>query len=129
MNKAILMGRLVRDPEIRYTQGAKPTSVCRYRIAVSRGYKKDGEPDSDFFTCVAFGGRADFVSKYFKKGSMIAVVGQIQNREYTAKDGTNRRETEIIVTDQYFCGGKDQTQTQAHTDFTEYDSDDDLPFN
>lgn len=128
MNKVILMGRLVADPEMRYTQGAKPTSVCRYRIAVPRQYKRDDREEADFFTCVSFAGRAEFVCKYFRKGSMIAVVGRVENREYNSKDGDTKRTTEIMVEEQFFCGDKGQKSEKPSDDFTAYESDDDLPF-
>lgn len=134
MNNVTLMGRLVRDPELRMGQGEKGTAVCSYRIAVARDFKRDGEPDSDFFNVVAFGARGEFVSKYFHKGDMIALVGRLQNREYTTKAGEKRNETQIIASANHFCGSKasqNQYYTQAAPatpDFTVEDTDDDIPF-
>ena len=78
MNKVILMGRLTRDPEVRYTQGDKPTAVARYTLAVNRTYKRQGEPDADFINCITFGRDAEFVEKYFRQGLRIIISGRIQ---------------------------------------------------
>ena len=75
MNKVILMGRLARDPEVRYSQGATPLAVARFTLAVDRRFKRDGEPSADFITCVAFGKQGEFVERFFKKGQMVRVVG------------------------------------------------------
>ena len=78
MNKVILMGRLTRDPEIRYSQGERSTAVARYSLAVNRTFKRDGDPDADFINCVAFGRQAEFAEKYFHKGIRIVITGRIQ---------------------------------------------------
>ena len=91
MNKVILMGRLTRDPDIRYSQGENATAVARYALAVNRSFKREGEPDADFINCVAFGRAAEFAEKYFKKGSRILISGRIQTGSYTDRDG--RRST------------------------------------
>ena len=83
MNKVILMGRLTRDPEIRYSQGERSTAVARYSLAVNRTFKRDGEPDADFINCVAFGRQAEFAEKYFHKGIRIVITGRIQTGSYT----------------------------------------------
>lgn len=87
MNKVILMGRLTRDPEVRYSQGASQTTVARFTIAVDRRFKREGEPDADFFDCSAFGKQAEFVERYLHKGTKIVLSGRIQNNNYTNKDG------------------------------------------
>ena len=87
MNKVILMGRLTRDPEVRYTQGDNAMAIARYSLAVDRRFKRDGEPDADFINCVAFGKSGEFAEKYLKKGTKVAVVGRIQTGSYTNKDG------------------------------------------
>ena len=115
MNKVILMGRLTKDPEIRYTQGANPMSVCRYSLAVNRQFKRDGEPEADFFNCVTFGKRAEFAGKYLKKGTMIAVVGEIRNNSYTDRDGNKRNSTEIVVNEHYFAGSNQTGGNQSAT--------------
>lgn len=103
MNKVILMGRLTREPEVRYSQGAQGTAVCRYSLAVNRSYKREGEPDADFINIVAFGNRGEFAGKYFKKGMMVAVVGELRISSYTDKDGNKRWSTDVVVTEQHFA--------------------------
>lgn len=110
MNKVILMGRLTRDPEVRYSQGTNPTAVCRYSLAVNRSYKRDGEPDTDFINCVTFGKNAEFVGKYLKKGTMIAVVGELRTGSYTDREGNKRFTTDVVVSEHYFAGGNAQQQ-------------------
>ena len=88
MNKVILMGRLTRDPEIRYSQGEQSTAVARYTIAVDRRFRRDGDQQTaDFINCVAFGRQGEFAEKYFRKGIKIAITGRIQTGSYTNKDG------------------------------------------
>ncbi len=125
MNKVILMGRLTKDPELRYTQGNPGTAVCRYSLAVNRSYKRDGEPDADFFNCVAFGNRGEFANKYLKKGTMIAVVGELRNGSYTDRDGNKRYSTEIVVIEHYFTGSNNQNQSggaSPNPDFAQADN-------
>ena len=78
MNKVVLMGRLTRDPEVRYSQGEKAMAIARYTLAVNRRFKRDGEPDADFIPCVAFGKAGEFAEKYFKQGMRIVISGRIQ---------------------------------------------------
>lgn len=111
MNKVILMGRLTKDPEARYSQGAEGTAVSRYSLAVNRSYKREGEPDADFINIIAFGKRGEFAGKYFKKGMMVAVVGELRIISFTDKDGNKRWSTYVIVTDQYFAGGKKEEES------------------
>ena len=87
MNKVILMGRLTRDPEVRYSGGDNATAVARYSLAVDRRFKRDNEPSADFINCVGFGKTAEFAEKYFRKGMRICVVGRIQTGSYTNRDG------------------------------------------
>jgi len=91
MNKVILMGRLTRDPDIRYSQGENATAVARYALAVNRSFKREGELDADFINCVAFGRAAEFAEKYFKKGSRILISGRIQTG--VTRTGTDGRST------------------------------------
>ena len=86
MNKVILMGRLTRDPDVRYSQGERATAVARYTLAVNRRFKRDGEPDADFINCVAFGRAGEFAEKYFRQGIKIVISGRIQTGSYTNKD-------------------------------------------
>ena len=103
MNKVILMGRLTRDPEVRYGQNGQQTAVCRYSLAVNRSYKREGEPDADFINCVAFGSRGEFAGKYFRKGMMVAVVGELRVSSYDDRDGNRRWSTDVIVSEQHFA--------------------------
>ncbi len=105
MNKVILMGRLTRDPEMRYGQGSS-TAVCRYSIAVDRRFKRDGQPEADFFNCTVFGKGAEFAEKYLKKGTKVVISGSIQNDNYTNKDGQKVYGTQIIVDEQEFAESK-----------------------
>ena len=106
MNKVILMGRLTRDPEIRYSQGERSTAVARYSLAVNRTFKRDGEPDADFINCVAFGRQAEFAEKYFRQGMRVLVSGRIQTGSYTNKEGQRVYTTDIIADDQEFADSK-----------------------
>lgn len=106
MNKVILMGRLTRDPEVRYTQGDNAMAIARYSLAVDRRFKRDGEPDADFINCVAFGKAGEFAEKYLKKGIKIAVVGRIQTGSYTNKDGQKVYTTDVVVEEQEFAESK-----------------------
>ena len=106
MNKVILMGRLTRDPEIRYSQGANSLAIARYSLAVNRSFKRDGEPDADFFNCTAFGRNAEFAEKYLKQGTRILISGRIQQDNYTNKDGQKVYATKIIVDEMEFAESK-----------------------
>ena len=106
MNKVILMGRLTRDPEVRYSQGASQTAVGRFSIAVDRRFKRDGEPDADFFNCTAFGKQAEFVERYLHKGTKILVSGRIQNDNYTNKDGQIVYSVRVMVDEIEFAESK-----------------------
>jgi len=103
MNKVILMGRLTRDPEVRYSQSNEPTAIARYSLAVNRRFKREGEPDADFINCVAFGRQGEFAEKFFKKGQMVSVVGHLQVSSYTDKDGNRRWSTDVIIEEQHFA--------------------------
>ncbi|ONI40493.1 single-stranded DNA-binding protein [Candidatus Epulonipiscium fishelsonii] len=106
MNKVILMGRLTRDPEVRYTQSATPMAVTRYALAVRRTYVREGEPEADFFNIVAFGKPGEFAEKYFKKGQMVAISGRLQQRSWDDPQKGKQYMTEVIVEDQYFAESK-----------------------
>ena len=107
MNKAILMGRLTRDPEIRYSQGDNSMAIARFSLAVDRRYKKQGdETTADFFNCTAFGKQAEFVEKYLKQGTKVVVTGRIQNDNYTNKDGQKVYSVQIIVEEMEFAESK-----------------------
>lgn len=106
MNKVILMGRLTRDPEVRYSQGASQTTVARYSIAVDRRFKREGEPDADFFNCTAFGKQAEFVERYLHKGTKILMSGRVQNDNYTNKDGQMVYSVRILAEEIEFAESK-----------------------
>ena len=106
MNKVILLGRLTKSPEIRYSQGANPVAVARYGLAVRRQFKKDGQPDVDFINIVAFGKAAEFAEKYFQKGQMVAVTGRLQLGSYVNKEGVKVYTTDVIVEEQHFAESK-----------------------
>ena len=103
MNKAILVGRLTRDLEVRYSQGDNATAVARYTLAVDRRFKRDGEPTADFIPCVVFGRSAEFAEKYFRQGMRVSISGRIQTGSYTNKDGVKVYTTEVIVEEQEFA--------------------------
>ena len=106
MNKVILIGRLTRDPEIRYSQGASSTAVGSFSIAVDRRFKRDGEPDADFFDCTAFGKQAEFTEKYLRQGTKIAISGRIQTGSYKNRDGQTVYTTDVVVEEQEFAESK-----------------------
>lgn len=109
MNKVILMGRLVRDPEVRYSNGDNSMAIARYTLAVDRRLKKDGENSADFIGCVAFGKSAEFTEKYLKKGTKIIVTGRIQTGSYTNKDGQKVYTTDVVVEEQEFAESKNNS--------------------
>ena len=109
MNKVILMWRLTRAPEVRYSDGADPLAVARYTLAVNRRMKKNGEQDADFIPCVAFGKAGEFAEKYFKKGQLVAITGRLQVRSWD-KDGERRWSTEVIIEEQHFAEGKHDSE-------------------
>lgn len=92
-----MMGRLTRDPEIRYSQGETQSAVARFRLAVNRAWKREGEADADFFNCITFGPRAEFVERFLRQGTKIVIVGHIQNDNYTNREGKKVYATIIIV--------------------------------
>lgn len=111
MNKVILMGRLTRDPEIRYSSGNEPTAIARYTLAVDRRYKRQGDDQTaDFINCVVFGRGAEFAENYLHQGTKIVAVGRIQTGSYTNKDGHKVYTTEVIVEEQEFAESKAAAQ-------------------
>lgn len=130
MNKVILMGRLVADPELKTTQSG--LSVTQFRLAVKRRFAKaDDAVQADFIDCAAWRNTAEFVCKYFAKGQQVAVVGALQTRKWQDKDGNNRYATEVVVSEVYFAERKKDAaavQTQVGGEFEEVDDDGDLPF-
>ena len=110
MNKVVLMGRLTRDPDVRYSQGENPLAIARYTLAVDRRFSRkdggDGQQTADFISCKAFGRSGEFAEKYFRKGTKICVTGRIETGSYTNKDGVKVYTTEVVVEDQEFAESK-----------------------
>ena len=131
MNKVVLMGRLTRNPDVRYSQGEKATCVARYTLAVNRRFRRDGEQDADFINCVAWRQTGEFIAKHFQKGGMIAVVGSIQSRSWDGNDGKKQYATEVVVDEVYFTGAKKQNnnnqQQTPPQDNSDYYPDPDFP--
>ena len=105
MNKVILMGRLTRDPEVRYSQGESATAVARFTLAVDRRFRRD-DASTDFIGCVAFGRNAEFIEKYFRQGTKALITGRIQTGSYTNRDGQKVYTTDVVVEDQEFAESK-----------------------
>ena len=101
-----MMGRLTRDPEVRYSQGASQTAIARFSLAVDRRWKREGEPDADFFNCTVFGRQADFVEKYLRQGTKVVITGRVQNDNYTNKEGQKVYSVQIIVEEIEFAESK-----------------------
>ena len=137
MNSVQLVGRLVRDPDVRYTQGENPIAVARFTVACNRRFKKEGEQDADFISCVAFGKVSEFIERYFQKGSSIGLNGRIQTGSYTNKDGQKVYTTDVYVESVEFVGSKSENQTsnndasKKNDDFMNIPDniDEELPFN
>lgn len=110
MNKVILMGRLTRDPEVRYSQGAQPLAIARYTLAVDRRDSKQGKQSADFINCIAFGKSGEFAEKYLHQGTKIVVTGRIQTGSYTNRDGQKVYPTDVVVEEQEFAESKKNTQ-------------------
>lgn len=137
MNKCVLIGRLTRDPDVRYTQSEEPTAVARYTLAVDRKYKRDGDATADFINCVAFGRQGEFAEKYLHQGLKIAVIGRIQTGSYTNQEGRKIYTTNVVVEEHDFCEKKADSDAYQNTQ-RETDSDgfmnvpdgieDELPF-
>lgn len=131
------MGRLTKEPEVRYSKGPEPLAVAKYTLAVNRRFKHQGEPEADFINCVAFGKLGEFAERYFTKGQMISITGRLQVRSWEDKNRQKHWTTEVIVEEQYFAEAKkDNTEKipagQPDVDgfypIDESIEDDDLPF-
>lgn len=120
MNKVILIGRLVADPDFHRTSGEKPTTIARYRLAVDRKYKRNGEQSTDFISCVAFGNNGDFAKKYLTKGIKIAIEGHIQTGSYTDKEGNKVYTTDVVVESHEFCESKKSSGNDIPGGYSNY---------
>lgn len=103
MNKVQLMGRLTRDPDVRYSEGNEPLAVARYTLAVDKRYKRQGESSADYISCVAFGKSAQFIEKHVKKGQRIVVCGRLQTRSWEDNNNNKHYVTEVIAEEHYFA--------------------------
>ena len=137
MNKVILMGRLVKEPDVIYSQCAEPLAVARYTLAVNRRFKRQGEPEADFINCVAFGKLGEFAERYFTKGQMVSITGRLQVRSWEDKNRQKHWTTEVIVEEQYFAESKKDNREKIPAGQPDVDGfypidesieDDDLPF-
>lgn len=140
MNKAILMGRLTKEPELKSTQNG--ISRCSFTLAVDRRFKNaDGERETDFINCTAWRGTAEFITNYFRKGQRIAIVGSIQVRSYETDAGERRYITEVVAEEAYFADGYQESKNSTNNsntnnpnpfvsdeEWAEYNDDTDLPF-
>ena len=106
MNKVVLMGRLCKDPEVRYSAGDNSMAIARYTLAVDRRFRRDGEQSADYIGCVAFGKSAEFAEKYLRQGTKMVIVGRIQTGSYTNKDGVKVYTTDVVVEEQEFAESK-----------------------
>ena len=115
MNKVVLMGRLTRDPEVRYSQGENALAIARYTLAVDRRFKRDGEQTADFINCVVFGKSAEFTERYFRQGMRVVVCGRIQTGSYTNRDGVKVYTTEVVVEEQEFAESKNASSANTQS--------------
>lgn len=139
MNKIILMGRLTKDPEVRYSQGNNTIAIARYTLAVDRKFKRDGEPNADFINCIAFGKNGEFAEKYLRKGMKILIEGRWQSGSYTNRDGQKVYTNDCVVESCEFAESKNANQSERPKSMPQTDSDgfmsipdgidEELPFN
>ena len=124
MNNWVGSGRLTKEPEVRYSAGSNPQAVARYTLAVERRFKRDGQPDADFISCVAFGRPAEFAEKYLTKGMKILVRGEIRTGSYTNKEGKKIYTTDVVIENQEFAESKkpqDKPQKNQNPVYQDYD--------
>lgn len=137
MNKLILLGNLTRDPDLRYSQGEKSLAIARFSLAVNRRFSRQGDQEADFFNCTAFGKQAEFVEKYFHKGSRMLLSGRVQNDNYTNNNGEKVYSVQVIAEEVEFAERKNTSgnntgrEEDSNDDFMKIpdDIDDGLPFN
>lgn len=114
MNKVILMGRLVKEPDVKYSKNQEPVAIARYTLAVNRKFSK--EQETDFINCIAFGKLGEFAEKYFKKGQLISIVGRLQVRSWNDQEGQKRWSTDVIIEEQYFAENKKSSENYSKND-------------
>jgi single-strand DNA-binding protein len=127
MNKIILLGRLTKDAEVKYTQ-TNNTMVSSFTLAVNRRFKQEGQPDADFINIVAWSKLAEFCSKYFKKGQQVTIVGRLQTRSWEDEQGQKRYVTEVVAEEAYFADSKREETKEVEENPYAITSEDDLPF-
>ena len=128
MNKVILMGRLTKDVDVKYTQSSN-TMIANFSLAVNRRFKQEGQLDADFVNIVAWSKTAEFCSKYFKKGQQVGVIGRIQTRNWEDENKQKHYITEVVAEEVYFADSKkEEGKTENNNEFTNCQQDDDLPF-
>lgn len=123
MNRVVLMGRLTREPSVRYTEGTNPAAVARFSLAVDRKFKRDGEPSADFINCVAFGKTGEFIERYAHQGTKLIAEGRIQTGSYTNKDGTKVFTTDVVLENVEFAESKTAQDRNNNRATPETDSD------
>ena len=128
MNKVILLGRLTRDPEVRYTQGEKPLAIAKYTVAVDRRFKSsNSDQTADFINCEAFGKNGEFAEKYFRKGIKVALTGRIETGSYINKEGIKVYTTNVIVEEQEFAESKSASAASVASPVDDDDAPIDIP--
>lgn len=127
MNKVVLIGRMTKDPELKFTPGTG-TAVCTFTMAVNRRFKKEGQPDADFIPIVVWGKQAESTANYMSKGKLLSVAGRIETRSYEAKDGGRRYVTEVVADEVSFLEYGNKNEVQATNDYTPVDDGEDMPF-
>lgn len=124
MNKVILMGRLTRDPDVRYSSGENSTAVARYTLAVDRRFRREGDSaTADFIGCVVFGRQAEFAEKYLRQGTKIAITGRIQTGSYTNREGRKIYTTDVVVEEQEFAESKNADRPREQSAAPQADAD------
>ncbi|WP_346880619.1 single-stranded DNA-binding protein [Clostridium sp. UBA3061] len=127
MNKVVLIGRMTKDPELKFTPGTG-TAVATFTMAVNRRFKKEGQPDADFIPIVVWGKQAESTVNYMSKGKLLSVAGRIETRSYEAKDGGRRYVTEVVADEVSFLEYGNKSQGQGNSDYTPVDDGEDMPF-
>ena len=127
MNKTILMGRLTRDPEMRYSNTSN-VAIAKFSLAVDRKFKKEGQPEADFINCIAFAKTGEFINNYFSKGMRVAVTGRIQTSSWEDDTGKRQYKTEVVVEEAYFADSKNADKPSKTGNFAPVDEEDELPF-
>ncbi|HAR84468.1 MAG TPA: single-stranded DNA-binding protein [Clostridium sp.] len=128
MNKVVLIGRMTKDPELKFTPGTG-TAVCTFTMAVNRRFKKEGQPDADFIPIVVWGKIAESTANYMSKGKLLSVAGRIETRSYEAKDGGRRYVTEVVADEVSFLEYGNKSGSQISNDYMPVDDGENMPFN